>query len=261
MNTIETRPISNLTKYTESMKKTLVDKIFFIDKVDCRVFVDFGCADGSTIAFMQELFPDYIYIGYDINTTMIAKARQEHPDIMFYDNMADLTKELSLYPADVKICCILNSVIHEVYSYSTLDQICDFYKFIFGGIFSTIVVRDMMPNSSIDRNSHITDVARVRRLANRNQVSDFESIWGSITNNKNLIHFLLKYRYVENWEREVHENYFPIYTSTFLSKIPEDYSVSYYEEFSLPFITESIKKDFKIDLRDTTHVKLIINKN
>lgn len=45
----------------------------------------------------------------------------------------------------------------------------------------------------------------------------FEDVWGDVcdvrarkVNVKNLIHFLVKYRYVENWEREVQENYFPV---------------------------------------------------
>ncbi|MGA1049083.1 MAG: hypothetical protein ACO3UU_13830, partial [Minisyncoccia bacterium] len=38
----------------------------------------------------------------------------------------------------------------------------------------------------------------------------FEKVWGSIFKDyRNFIHFLLKYRYTDNWEREVNENYLP----------------------------------------------------
>ena len=42
-------------------------------------------------------------------------------------------------------------------------------------------------------------------------LNDFENKWGSINNNyRTLLHWLLKYKYVINWSREVYENYLPI---------------------------------------------------
>lgn len=38
--------ISNFDVYTEKMKMSLLDKIFFVDKIESNVLVDFGCADG-----------------------------------------------------------------------------------------------------------------------------------------------------------------------------------------------------------------------
>ena len=46
------------------MKKSLLDKLFFLDKIDSEIIVDFGCANGELIKFMYNLFPNYIYIGY-----------------------------------------------------------------------------------------------------------------------------------------------------------------------------------------------------
>ena len=45
----------------------------------------------------------------------------------------------------------------------------------------------------------------------------FEDVWGAIcdvrakkVDTKRLFHFLIKYRYQENWAREVQENYLPV---------------------------------------------------
>lgn len=89
---------------------------------------------------------------------------------------------------------------------------------------------------------------------------DYENVWGSIEQNKNLVHFLFKYRWVENWEREVKENYFPLYAENFLIQITDEYEIDYYEEFILPFTKKQIYKDFGIMLKDTTHVKCIMRK-
>ena len=83
---------------------------------------------------------------------------------------------------------------------------------------------------------------------------------GSITDNHNLIHFLLKYRYTDNWEREVRENYLPISVEEIMGKITGSgagYRLTYFDHYILPFIARSVKRDFDIALKDYTHVKYI----
>jgi SAM-dependent methyltransferase len=255
--------IKDIDIYNKRMAGSLLDKMFFVDKVNAYLFVDFGCADGTLLNTIHQMFPnEHKYVGYDINSKMIEIARQKcDPDIVFYSKKCDLLKEIKDARKDgAYTCLILSSVIHEVYAYSGYDEVNEFYKFIFGGIFDYIVIRDMMPNNAINRPSYITDVARVRALSDPKQLSSFEDIFGSIDNNRNLIHYLLKYKYVENWEREVRENYFPITTQKFLSKIPKEYDVDYYEEFILPYTKHQIENDYDITVKDTTHVKIILKK-
>lgn len=51
--------ITDLTAYNLSMKKSLIDKMFFMDKIDdnVKVIMDYGCADGALIRFLAPLFP------------------------------------------------------------------------------------------------------------------------------------------------------------------------------------------------------------
>jgi len=258
-NNLESNKISDLTTYTESMKKTLMDKAFFIGMVDSSIFVDFGCADGALLNFLHMLFPAYTYIGYDLSESMIEKAKQEtHSDIKYFSKLEDVKKYLKTLNGEKTL--ILNSVIHEVYSYSTNSQIDEFYDFVFGGYCNYIAIRDMMPSMTINRDADKTDVARVRAFGQQPELQEFENIWGSITNNKNLIHYLLKYRYLANWKREVRENYFPIFMEQFLTKIPKGFSVDYQEEFTLPYMKRKVYDDFQINVKDYSHVKMIIRK-
>ena len=59
MSELNTNPIVNLNRYNLSMSKSLIDKIFFMDKIDdtIKVIVDYGCADGTLIRFLAPLFP------------------------------------------------------------------------------------------------------------------------------------------------------------------------------------------------------------
>jgi hypothetical protein len=93
------------------------------------------------------------------------------------------------------------------------------------------------------------------------QLQDFENIWGSIEDNRSLTHFLLKYKYeTPNWEREVKENYLPLYREDLLAMIPVGYDVIYHEHFVLPYIKRTVKQEVGIEMKDPTHLKLILEK-
>jgi hypothetical protein len=113
------------------------------------------------------------------------------------------------------------------------------------------------------KSHHESEAKDVEKIYNSNDphIKEFESLWGTITDYKNLLHFLLKYRYNKNWFRELRENYLPITLEDMLSRIPTDsYSYDYYDHYVLPFIGRSVKKEFGITLKEPTHIKLILKK-
>ena len=90
--------------------------------------------------------------------------------------------------------------------------------------------------------------------------SSFEDVWGPICdvekksiNVKNLIHFLIKYRYQENWEREVRENYLPVTQDKLEKWLTSfmDYSLVHKESSHLDFYDTCWTKDFKLNRPDT----------
>lgn len=277
---------NNLTFYNEQMRKSMEDKLFFLKQLpveDNYVFVDFGCADGTMLNILSDMLEynkhKYSYIGYDISDTMINLAKANFhgdadTDIHYFTNWEDVEKQLKTYITpgtyyeQKKYVLILSSVIHEVYSYSDMKQILEFWHHVTNTNFDYIVVRDMCPTKDIDRP---TDEFMLHTLNNmirdhepyNTLINDFEAIHGSIENNKNFMHFLLKYRYQINWEREVKENYFPIYVEDLLSAITgeEKYRIMYMKRFIVPFIKQQIYNDFRVDVRDFTHIKAIFKKS
>ena len=78
----------NLDIYTTEMSKSVWDKAFFMDKIPgAKCIIDFGCADGAMVRFLAPLFPDIMFVGYDINEELIGRARAATP---FYANNAHL---------------------------------------------------------------------------------------------------------------------------------------------------------------------------
>jgi hypothetical protein len=257
--------LKNINIYNQRMAKSLIDKIFFWDKIDVDYIVDFGCADGTLIKFLGKLDPNIKFIGYDNCEPMLkiaAKSIDEDKSVVAdnYQFTSNWEAIKTIIKSGKKTCLILSSVLHEVIHYSSKAEIDKFWDDVYNSGFDYICLRDIIPSRTIDRPGSINDFLNIIKLGNKNKIADFERVWGSLENNKNLIHYLLKYGYDENWEREVKENYFAIYREEFLSLIGKNYEVTYHEHYILPFLREKIKTDFDITLNDNTHLKLILKK-
>lgn len=252
--------INDLTHYTTEMRKSLIDKIFFMDKLDDKVetILDYGCADGVLIDFLANIFPEMNFIGLDISDDMLEAARERckgRSNIKFVSSIA-LTEGFNRNTTSLN----LSSLIHEVYSYGTPETISDFWKIVNNTGFRYITIRDMCLDQTAHRPALKEDILRVRRFCKAEQIEQFEACHGSLADNYNLIHFLMKYRYLTNWDRECRENYLPLTVEQFISKISSDYELTYFDHYTLPFLAAKVKEDMGITLKDYTHVKMILKK-
>ena len=266
----------DINQYNAEMAKPMKDKLYFVEKLpppitesQCYIFVDFGCADGEMIRHLIGMYGLRArYVGYDCSETMINFANEKIDDELSKGISVKFTTKWEEVEKSLNVCrnkkvLILSSVVHEIYSYGSEAEIDWFWSIV--GKFDYIVVRDMMCSKTAERKSNLKSVTKIRSCftSNSSLLPDFEKRWGSIDENKNLIHFLLKYRYVRNWERELNENYLPITIEDFLSKVIEQgYRLDYFEKFRINFIEEKLLDDFiGLFLEDTTHIKAIFIKN
>lgn len=267
--------IQSYNLYNDRMSKAIMDKLFFVDKVNANLIVDFGCADGLIIKNLQNWYePSTNFIGFDNDEYMCQVAKKNFSDqknVTITNNWEEISKKVAEVRYRVgedgakvghKTALNLSSVIHEIYHYSETKEIDAFWHKVFKTGFDYIIVRDMIPSRSIDRISDINDVAKVyRKFLDKKELRDFENLWGSVESNKNLVHFLLKYQYTTpNWDREVKENYIPLYRENLLAMLPNEYTISYHEHFVLPWLKRAVKKDFNIELKDNTHFKMILER-
>lgn len=247
--------IQDLQVYIQRMQRSLLDKLFFADKIfePIRTVLDFGCANGTLIGAMQGMFPEYVYVGYDISPEMLRMARQALPEVTFCQEW----DQISVDP-DTTLLNI-SSTIHEVYAYGDEASVSQFWDRVFGTGFKYIAIRDMMISDQIPSRADPEDVEKARKLFPE-KLDRFERIWGDIGHRKNLIHYLLKYSYTENWEREVNENYLPLSVERLLALIPDTYDIVYQEHYVLPYIRHQVRKDSGITLKDATHFKLLLER-
>lgn len=276
--------IDNYTTYIEGMQKSLDDKLFWIpllenEKIDA--VVDFGCADGALIdkAYHQLYLQhneNVKFIGVDNNEKMLDRALTNCPFMKAATNLGGV---------QVRENYLLNlsSVIHEVYSYCTDEEIDDFWNHVLNDNYKYIAIRDMVVDRSVNLINPIVERTQSGIHCFRNEywnkyydnICKFDTKqWQNFlihngydaddsnyeVENKDVLHFLMKYRYIENWEREVRENYFPIYFEDLLNKIIENgnYEIVYARQYILPFVKEKVKEDFDIDLVDNTHCQILL---
>jgi hypothetical protein len=262
---LESNPIANIEVYNRNMEASYPDKLFFMDIINPDVVVDFGCADGTILSKMREKNPNVKLIGYDLSRAMLDKAKSKlGPDAFLTDSWEEVQSELSSYS---KPALVLSSVIHEVYSYSLPREVKKFWENrVFGGDFKWIVIRDMIPSVEMGRKESTEfqdDVDKVKAKADPTYLKSYEENWDDIGSSyKFLAHFLLKYKFTDNWAREVAENYLPLSLETLYKKIPPGYEIIFKDNFVLPYLKKEVKKDFGVDIKHTTHAKMIIeNKN
>jgi hypothetical protein len=273
-----TEPIVDYNVYLSRMDKSLQEKLFFLDKLDPCIdtIVDFGCANGALLEAVRQYKPGMRLIGIDNDEKMREACAGRAFQI--YSSFADFvyqTDELRLHP----VCCdktalILSSVLHEVYSYMPYKETEELLHGLFTYGFRQIVIRDMAVNQELyampfNRNSKRYYYPMMRTLCHD---SEMMSRWNQFAKTvshdylsmADAVHFLLKYRYVENWERECKENYLMYSYEHLQQKFKEyacgiDYFPVYQEHKVLEYTRDCIQKDFGFQLVDATNYKLILS--
>ena len=141
--------IENYQVYNDRMRRSMWDKAFFMDKIaGTDMIIDYGCADGSLVRFLSELFPAMRFIGFDIDPVMIASANaQRRENTWFFSTMEEVIEQLARLNVTGDQCAVnFSSVFHEVFHYGfDLSLIRHFLSAIAP---QYIVVRDMMYESA-----------------------------------------------------------------------------------------------------------------
>jgi len=257
----KTEVIQNVDSYNNEMQKSLIDKIFFLDKIeDASVFIDYGCANGAVLKLANSIMPKNTYAGYDTSDDMIQVARKEADTNLIFTNDMNIIQNIVKESKSQKrkTCISLMSLIHEVYAYGP-DKVKEFWNIVFNKeMFDYIAIRDMCVSKTTSRPSDPLSVAKIRMSYDKNRIAQWESNWGSLNENWSFTHFLLTYRYIYSWDRELYENYLPLCLEDLMALIPKGWEPTYLEHYTLPFIRQQVKTDFDIDLQDRTHVKLVL---
>lgn len=251
--------IINYTVYNNRMQNTLQDKIWFLDEIsnEINTIIDFGCADGELFKTIEKKQPNkFYYIGIDNDEMMRLKAKT---NLQFIADRVDIfssLEDLKLFDIPLNNCIlVMNSIIHEIYSYCSYIERMNIFKRIRNSGIKYIAVRDM---------HLITDdcggyIANFCNLSNKHQEL-FKQSKDYVYHQSNVnqtLEFLLKYFYQENWEREKRERYLWDWSEEFQS-ILHNYQTKKHIPFSIPYLANKWKNDFGIEFNYYTHRKLLL---
>lgn len=252
--------MKNINLYNDRMHKSLKEKLFFMDYTkDTSTYVDFGCADGALLSAMQAIDPNKVYVGYDNSPEQLKVLESLHPFMIAHSDWDAISSFVKRKDATL----ILSSVIHEVYSYTDgFHDIETFWNRVYNSNFKYIAIRDMAINTK--NANQIIEMTTVEKIRNHVQyadlVADFEAKWGTITNGRNFLHFLLKFPYRDNWLRENSENYLPTTADSLTDSVPHNYRIVYSEHAQFPYMRWKVKETFGIDMKFPSHIKLLIER-
>lgn len=251
--------ISNINIYNEGMKVGMADKLWFLERLanphfdHITTIVDFGCADGTLIKEIEKVLPGrYDYVGIDNNPIMlrIASDNCSGLKVRFYNS---IDKFLSLKKTKPQNCVlVLNSVIHEIYSYVPYSEQIDLFGSLYESGFGVIAIRDMFAKD--------TDICIDSFGEYAEKFEEVEKYTPHISSNMCILEFLLKYKYEENWEREKKEQYLWDWSEQIYISCSKRYYCEY-TDYILPHFLEQWKKDFPsiwFSSCPTTHRKVFL---
>jgi hypothetical protein len=247
--------IKNEEIYLSRMRKTFSDKKWFMDVIPREVdtIIDFGSADNSFIDFLRNDHPEYRYVGIENNEDFLRASIRKGQEC--YRSITEFKENAEYGPS--KTLLVLNSVLHEVYSYGYEDSFWHSLRVLKP---KYIAIRDMNA-MDCDRFSSGT-LVEFERMIERHGIGqkykDFIEKWGRALDGYTALHFMLKYFYDENWSREVAENYIPFTYRELYRKFREiGYDVSMSRFYLLPYLKRKWSADFLVD--ENGKIKEFIN--
>ena len=259
--------IQDLDLYLESMSSTLSDKCWWVDKIPDTIdtVVDFGCAAGDLGLYLEKTYPGrFRYVGIDNSDRMLSLALQNHAlqlNSEFYQDISDMLNFGGCQPSQSVL--VLNSVMHEILTYLSLGARKALLSELFSTGFEAVAIRDMYlfdysgQVNTLEFFSKISMTSYATLWRECDELMQLER-WHSSLETR-VVEFLLKYRYINNWNREKRERYLWQWIP-FIQLYLEQYSISYEENFSIPFIQRRIMRDFGISLNVKTHKKLLFER-
>lgn len=256
--------IQNLGVYLERMSATLYDKCWWTKYIPdyVKTVIDFGCGVGDLSFALETVRPNYYeYIGIDDNPEMIEIASCKYPDRRFYSTLDQAVQELELsknyWPQDTIL--VLNSVLHEVFSYMPKEAAISLVENMFCKWFEYIAIRDMcVPTVCRHGNTELV-LEAIKKSSYNNMWEQYSAVSHHNDLDITITEFFLKYRYVENWDRERCERYlWPI--DSFIADLAHHSNyIPWKWKFSIPFIRDCVKRDFGIDFKTATHIKMLMH--
>ena len=252
--------------YLEKMEKSMQEKLFFIERLDLnnKILIDFGCANAVLIQRLMEMnFKNTTFVGVESNPMFLDMCKELENNSLNFKAFGGLL-QVELYLKALKedgdnrgVILLCSSVLHEL-SFKYQEYITMFaHKFC-----DHFVIRDMI---WLDRYGDMPLEAPLKLLhkiiRRTNDLEHFQDFFRKRDYSfKSIAEYLLKYRYVENWETEMAEDYMSVDWRMIRNFANESCCgvVVYENVYTNTYIADHVMEDFYIDMYWPTHCQMII---
>jgi hypothetical protein len=223
---------------------------------------DYGCANGVMLKHLSRAVPHAITIGVDRDPEQINASFSEpgHIDHLFPDMRgAAWTSRV----AQGKSLLILSSVLHEVWSECRdAEDVNDWWQCLEQFNFDYIAIRDFGVTEQL--HGVLTPGPYLSRAFAKypGLLLDHTGLYGSSYRMAAFAHFLLKYPYADNWERERREDYTKVTVEDLLAltTFSGRYEIIHQQRTVTKHFVERCKADLNIDVNFTTHIELVLKR-
>ena len=248
--------------YLDRMKGSMEEKLFFLNELDLtnKVIIDFGCADGTMIKHLMEVYPLNCYIGVECNPAFKPALRElafQHHGFSAVGSLDQLKMilEFSLYKGK-ELVFICSSVLHEL-TWSKQREVINFAMHYCNYLIVRDMYYDQFPDSQLTLFGELRALEQFIMLSPRpDLLQDYfiEADKNSKSLDEKIKEYLLKYTYVDNWETEVQEDYFHVDWNYIFSHE----HIIYQRIYTNQFIKQRVYEDFNITITWPTHCQVII---
>jgi 2-polyprenyl-3-methyl-5-hydroxy-6-metoxy-1,4-benzoquinol methylase len=242
--------------YLRRMSNGMADKIRvarFLAKAGESV-LDVGCADGAVTKALAVAMPGNRFKGIDTAANFIdAAKRAAGPNTVF---RCCFLRDLLLTEERFSAVTFM-SVLHEFFTYgsgitSVVKALADARELLLPN--GRVIIRDMaLPRDPGDLRSVVEKVKS--KTEYRALIANFERYFGAL-GSANINHFLLKYFYTNNWDRECPENYTPVSIEEYHAILNVlRMKLLHSETYTLPFLAQKWATDFGLSSEEVSALR------
>ena len=246
-----------MTAYTDAMAKGMADKLFFVPHLPPgAALLDFGCADGRLLQVLGQMRPDLLLAGLDCSPPALARAKAAGITHLF-SAPQQARPWISKVAHTRPVFLLASSVLHEVAHYGGSQGWAEFWDFANTSDLYGIAVRDFSLDAD-DAKAEGGEFARAVRAGLPGwQRDNFERLWGPITTQGRAVHAALKAPWVNSWDREGPENYFPIWRHDLEKAIKNHFTPVSWRPHIHPYTDTQTRSRFGVGLPCPTHISLV----
>jgi SAM-dependent methyltransferase len=239
--------------YLLRMAAPLRDKLFMSHFIapDAKHVLDVGCADGAITLAQAEMFPKVHFHGIDLSGEFVELARKAAQDRGITNVTFEKVYLRSLLSRKRRYRHVqFVSVNHEFFSYgegisSVNKALSDAHELL--EVNGTTNIRDMVLEEwTYESDSFVAEmVDKIKARANPRILREFTDRWGAMQSIAAVNHFLLKYMYEQNFERENNENYIGVSREQYYGIFNLlGMRCQYAQSYALPFLADKWANDF-----------------